>query len=53
MEHGWNIGGIWMEYGCNMNYMGGVWVKYRWSMGGKWVKHGLNMGFWYLEEVFG
>ena len=42
MYNGWNMAGIWVEYGL-----------YGWSMGGKWVKHGLNMGFWYLEEVFG
>ena len=37
-----------------MNYMGGVWVKYRWSMGGKWVKHGLNMGvIWVILVEYG
>ena len=52
-EYGCIMCGIWMEYGCNMNYMGGVWVKYRWSVGGKkgetWIEYGLlvfGRGIW-------
>ena len=43
------MGGIWVYNGCNMNYMDGVWVKYRWSMGETWIEYGLLVfggGIW-------
>ena len=34
-----------MEYGWNINYMGGVWVDYGSNMGGVWVEYGCHMGY--------
>ena len=34
MEYGWNInymGGLWIEYGCHMGYISGIWVEYGWN----------------------
>ena len=34
------MGGVWVEYGWNIDYMGGVWVEYGWNMdyiSGIWV----------------
>ena len=45
MECGCIMGGIWMEYGWNINYMGGVWVDYGSNMGGVWVEYGCHMGY--------
>jgi hypothetical protein len=40
--------GKWMEgveYGWNINHMGGVGVDYGWNMGRVWVKYGWIMGY--------
>ena len=31
------MGGLWAEYGWNIDYMGGVWVDYGSNMGVIWV----------------
>ena len=27
VDYGLNMGGVWVEYGCHMGYISGIWVE--------------------------
>ena len=46
LEYGWNMAGIWLEYGGIWLEYGGIWLEYGWNMvecGGIWLEYGWDM----------